>query len=515
VAIAAPEGLLAAIDAYMASIVDLQAAIDAGSGIPEAEARMNAARDELASLCSAIGLSDLAACMAAFGFELPAVPEIPIAKEPIPEEQPVADDQPVVTEEAADEEPAVEEQPAPEEEAPTEPVEEAENEADPEDVAPLLDSQKDAETEVQTETEAEATAESGGSEQPAAEADQPADDRDEWQPAPASDEEAQAEATPAEVESVEAEQGTRVEETQAAPQISIFGDLLEALDGRLIIRFEDDRVFVENDDSDRLSRDAEERYLEELRDGRTRETIIRPNGTRIVTIRNRYGDIVRRSRITPDGREVILVYVTEDGDPRDRDGDGDPDPYWYDPGRDLPPLVLGIPVGDYVLDADDASEDRVADFLDEPPVEGIQRFYSIDEVKRSARIRDMVRRLEIGGLTFEFGKASIAPDQIDELSNVAGAMLGLLDRNPAETFLIEGHTDAVGSEVANLALSDRRAETVAIVLSEVFGIPPENLATQGYGERYLKIRTEEPERINRRVTIRRITPLVTPIAISQ
>ena len=38
-------------------------------------------------------------------------------------------------------------------------------------------------------------------------------------------------------------------------------------------------------------------------------------------------------------------------------------------------------------------------------------------------------------------------------------MLALLDRNPAETFLIEGHTDAVGSDISNLTLSDARARS--------------------------------------------------------
>ena len=76
-------------------------------------------------------------------------------------------------------------------------------------------------------------------------------------------------------------------------------------------------------------------------------------------------------------------------------------------------------------------------------------------------------------------------------------------------FLIEGHTDAVGSDVDNLSLSDRRAESVAIALTQQFGVPAENLATQGYGKQYLKIPTEGPERVNRRVTVRRITPLLT------
>ena len=54
-----------------------------------------------------------------------------------------------------------------------------------------------------------------------------------------------------------------------------------------------------------------------------------------------------------------------------------------------------------------------------------------------------------------------------------------------------------------------RIVAVALVLSQQFGVPPENLTTQGYGAHYLKIPTPGPERANRRVTVRRITPLLT------
>ena len=53
-----------------------------------------------------------------------------------------------------------------------------------------------------------------------------------------------------------------------------------------------------------------------------------------------------------------------------------------------------------------------------------------------------------------------------------------------------------------------RAETVATILTERFQIPAENLTTQGYGEQYLKVDTQTPERQNRRVAMRRITPLL-------
>jgi len=54
--------------------------------------------------------------------------------------------------------------------------------------------------------------------------------------------------------------------------------------------------------------------------------------------------------------------------------------------------------------------------------------------------------------------------QAQSLRKVADAMNKVLKNNPAETFLIEGHTDAVGSDESNLVLSDERAESVANVI---------------------------------------------------
>jgi outer membrane protein OmpA-like peptidoglycan-associated protein len=102
--------------------------------------------------------------------------------------------------------------------------------------------------------------------------------------------------------------------------------------------------------------------------------------------------------------------------------------------------------------------------------------------------------------------------QAKTMRGIAEAMGNIIKKDPTETFLIEGHTDAVGTPQSNLVLSDKRAESVANVLTDVYGIPPENLATQGYGEQYLKVQTDGPEQQNRRVTIRRVTALVRPIA---
>jgi outer membrane protein OmpA-like peptidoglycan-associated protein len=327
-------------------------------------------------------------------------------------------------------------------------------------------------------------------------------------PPPTDDKSAQQAIKPEKIVPVDQEKGKRIELTpdqvvrerrrpQGADVVKQFGD-------RVILQF-NNQTFVESNEAPRITRGARDVYYEDLSGGRTREIVERDNGVRIITIRNRNGDVIRRSRITPDGREYVLTYVDEryynDVDE------------WRDPGDELPPMRLTIPRRDYILDSEEVQDpDEYYTFLEQPPVERVQRLYSIDEVKRSARVRDIARRIDLDTLNFDFGSATISDTEVQKLEGVASAMEKLLKKNPAETFLIEGHTDAVGTPEANLALSDRRAEAVAEALTNAFGIPAENLTTQGYGEEYLKVNTPGPNRENRRVAIRRITSLVAPVA---
>jgi outer membrane protein OmpA-like peptidoglycan-associated protein len=175
---------------------------------------------------------------------------------------------------------------------------------------------------------------------------------------------------------------------------------------------------------------------------------------------------------------------------------------------ELPPPVIRIPREKYVVEVERASQEDLYEAFTAPPIERVERAYSLDEVRRSTSLRERVRRVDVDTVTFESGSWTLAPDQVGALTGVAGAIRRAIEQNPNEIFLIEGHTDAVGPDIDNLTLSDRRAETVAMILSERFQVPAENLTTQGYGEQYLKINSQESQRENRRVAVRRITPLL-------
>ena len=82
-------------------------------------------------------------------------------------------------------------------------------------------------------------------------------------------------------------------------------------------------------------------------------------------------------------------------------------------------------------------------------------------------------------------------------------------RSPVSEFqFLLDHVTGYAAVAATERFAEAGAETVAAILTEEFQVPAENLTTQGYGEQYLKVSTQEASEENRRVTIRRITPLL-------
>jgi outer membrane protein OmpA-like peptidoglycan-associated protein len=276
--------------------------------------------------------------------------------------------------------------------------------------------------------------------------------------------------------------------------------IIEEPGNRIIVR-ENGRDFIRSDETERFRRAYGDSDVRVERRGAEQVTIVRrPNGVEVVTVRDEDGNLVRRVRRDPRGTETILIENEVAGRPRNRT--------IIEETVELPPARVTIPREKYVVEVEGASQEALVEAFTSPPVERIERRYTLDEVRRSQAVRERVRRVDVDTVTFEFGSWQLSEEQAGALTGVAEAIRRALSRNPDEIFLIEGHTDAVGSDVDNLTLSDRRAENVASILTERFGVPAENLTTQGYGEQYLKVNTQEPVRENRRVTVRNITPLL-------
>lgn len=268
--------------------------------------------------------------------------------------------------------------------------------------------------------------------------------------------------------------------------------------GRTIIREDDGRAIIRRDEDQRF-RDLGWEGRSERRDGETRTVFERPDGTRIITVTDEEGRLIRRIRRTRGGEEYVIIDNTR------RDGGRR---YFAEEVVVLERPPLRIPRERYIVDAESADEQLIYETIMAPPIAPLPRRYTLDEVRYSPDLRARMRSVDIDTITFETGSWQVSSSQAQRLSVIAASIRQALRRSPNEVFLVEGHTDAVGSDVDNLSLSDRRAQTVAEILTRDFQIPPENLTTQGYGEQYLKVDTQEAARENRRVTLRRITPLL-------
>jgi outer membrane protein OmpA-like peptidoglycan-associated protein len=279
--------------------------------------------------------------------------------------------------------------------------------------------------------------------------------------------------------------------------------VIQEPDNRVIVK-QDNQTIIRHDETARFTVNARDIRSDRRKDGTIETVIMRPDGSSIYNIVDANGRLVRRYRRDTGGRELDLI-----DNRRFYEG------FAIGAGIGLaasiinmPPPRMTIPREEYIVEYEDASDEDIYDALSAPPVDRLDRSYSLEEIRYSPRLRDHMRRVDLDTINFEFGAWEVTSDQYPKLEKVAAAMKKVINRNPREVFMVEGYTDAVGSDDDNLSLSDRRAQSVAQVLSESFDVPPENLVTQGYGEQYLKVPTQEPERINRRVTVRRITPLL-------
>ncbi|MDF0600608.1 OmpA family protein [Psychromarinibacter sp. C21-152] len=256
---------------------------------------------------------------------------------------------------------------------------------------------------------------------------------------------------------------------------------------RVVVQRDDGSYYVLKDDDELLRRPGADVRTETFADGSTRTTVTRQNGVQVVTISAADGTVLRRTKVFPDGRQVVLFDDTQTYEP-------------VDVSR------LPRPAQSERVEADNSAALRAA--LQAERARDVDRTFSLAQVRHIREVRELMPEIDIDAINFATGSAAIRPEEAEDLYALGEAMSEFIAENPDELFLIEGHTDAVGGAAMNLALSDRRAESVALALTEYFDVPPENMVVQGYGERFLKVPTQEAERINRRATVRRITPLV-------
>lgn len=101
-------------------------------------------------------------------------------------------------------------------------------------------------------------------------------------------------------------------------------------------------------------------------------------------------------------------------------------------------------------------------------------------------------------LLFDFDSAELRPESITELER----LVSFMNNVPFATATIEGHTDSVGADAYNLALSDRRAKAVFDYLTSR-GVDPARLKAVGKGETepLADNATEEGRKENRRVLL--------------
>ncbi len=162
------------------------------------------------------------------------------------------------------------------------------------------------------------------------------------------------------------------------------------------------------------------------------------------------------------------------------------------------PLTRGLSMGPQADPAATAKEVHFVDTLRNRKT----RSLSLGEREEIAELASTKPKIDLE-IQFDYNSADISRNSMPAVQELGKAL-----SNPnlkGSTFVVAGHTDAIGGEDYNQGLSERRADTIKRYLTEKYGINGNDLVTVGYGETKPKDANAPMDPVNRRVQVVNMT----------
>ena len=158
------------------------------------------------------------------------------------------------------------------------------------------------------------------------------------------------------------------------------------------------------------------------------------------------------------------------------------------------PATRGLSTGPQV---DPSAQAREAGFVDTLRNRKT-RSLSLGEREEIAELAATKPKIDLE-IRFDYNSADISRNAMPAVQELGKALSDASLKD--STFVVAGHTDAVGGEAYNQDLSERRADTIKKYLTEKYGLNGANLVTVGYGKTKPKDPNAPLDPINRRVQV--------------
>lgn len=158
------------------------------------------------------------------------------------------------------------------------------------------------------------------------------------------------------------------------------------------------------------------------------------------------------------------------------------------------PLTRGLSVGPQ---EDPAVKAKEIDFV-QTLRNRKTRSLSMGEREEIAEIASTKPNIDLD-IQFDYNSAEISSTSLPSVQALGKALTNA--NLKGSTFVVAGHTDAIGGEAYNQDLSERRADSIKRYLTDKYGINGTDLVTVGYGKTKPKDPNAPMDPINRRVQV--------------